>query len=157
MSSSRLFFISLFTLLHLVTSLVINSLFKNLREQSLSVCILAQLLNILFELQFPQDLSLSAFLLLLDLFVTTSLHLKNSLVVLSLLRFLCVFAADVSSDFSVTPDQVISNVSLTSSGDSSTVIMFVYVNTVLGKVELCATNLFFSLLLRVKSELLSHF
>jgi hypothetical protein len=157
LSSSRLFFISLFTLLHLVTSLIINSLFKNLREQSLSVGVLAQLLNILFEFQFPQDFSLSALLLLLDLFVTTSLHLKNSLIVLGLLRFLCVLPTDVSSDFSVTPDQVISNVSLTSSGDSSTVIMFVYVNTVLGKVEFCATNLFFSFLLGVESELLSHF
>jgi hypothetical protein len=157
LSSCRLFFISLFTLLHLVTSLIINSLFKNLREQSLSVSILAQLLNILFELQFPKDLSLCSLLLLLNLFVTTSLHLKNSLVGLCLLRFLCVFIVHVASDLGITSDQFISDISLTTSGDSSTIIMFVYVNTALGKVELCAANLFLGLLVRVKSELLSHF
>jgi hypothetical protein len=115
------------------------------------------LLNILFELLIYQALILSTFLLVLDLFVTTSLHLKDSLVVLGLFRFLCILASNFSSDFRITSNQIFSDVSFTSSGDSSTVIMFVYVNTVLGKIELCAANLFFCLLLRVKSELLSHF
>jgi hypothetical protein len=152
-----LFFISLFTLLHLVAGLIINSLFKNLREQGLSVRILAQLLNILFKLEFPKDLGLRTLLLLLNLLVTASLHLENSLVSLCLLRLLGVLVVHVTADLSITSDQFISDVGLTTSGDSSTIIMFVYVNTALGKVELCATNLFFGFLVRVQSELLSHF
>ena len=94
--------------------------------------------------------------LFLDLFVTTTLHLKNSLVGLCLLRFLCILVVQVSADLGITSNQLISDVSFASSGYSTAVKMFVDVDATLGKVEFSAADLLLSFLVRVQGELLGH-
>ena len=67
-----------------------------------------------------------------------------------------VFLVHISTNLGISSDQLVSDVGLTASGDSSTIVVFEYENTALLQVELGAADLILGLLLRVECEFLRH-
>ena len=151
-----LLLIRLLALLHLVSCLVIDGLFEDLREESLSVVVLPELLDVLFEFKLPVGLGKGSLLLLLDLLVASALHLEDALVSLSLLALLGVFLIHVATNLGVSTDELITNVVLLASSDVARIVVLVNVYFALRKIELSPADLFFGLNARIESEFLSH-
>ena len=69
---------------------------------------------------------------------------------------MCVFLVHISANLGISSNQLVSDVGLAASGDSSTIEVLKYENSALLKAKLGAADLILRLLFRVEGEFLSH-